>query len=186
MDLIAVDENGELYCPFGVTDTPQYAPGYIQAPLSEGNSPRLYNLTAATRPIASSVAEGRSAIYATDENNLSWWQPHASDPEPWIECDLDGRFLASAVRVFWRDVTIDYAQNILPVPVGFILEGELDGRWSVLLDYSNPDDERNIEYQVFDDAVCERVRLRITSWNQKSGIGVVDFAVFGVLYEDET
>ena len=102
MDLIAVDENGELYCPFGVTDTPQYAPGYIQAPLSEENSPRLYNLTAATRPIASSVAEGRSAIYATDENNLSWWQPHASDPEPWIECDLDGRFLASAVRVFWR------------------------------------------------------------------------------------
>lgn len=185
MDMVAVDENGELYCPFGVTDTPQYAPGYIKDPLSSGNSPNLYNLTGGARPDASSAALGRNAIYATDENNISWWQPDDSDESPWIVCDLDGRFSVSSVRLFWRDVRLDYAKNILPVPVGFILEGELDGKWTTLLDRSTPTEERNIDYETFDDAVCERVRLRITSWNRELGIGVVDFAVFGVL-ADET
>ena len=186
MDMIAVDENGELYCPFGVTDTPQYAPGYIKAPLADGNSPCLYNLTGGTRPTASSSAEGRNPIYATDESNLSWWQPHDSDEAPWIECDLDGRFSASAVRLFWRDVRLDYAKGILPAPIGFILEGELDGKWITLLDRSHPELERNIDYETFEDTVCERVRLRITSWNKELGIGVVDFAVFGICADDIT
>lgn len=185
MDMVAVDKNGELYCPFGVTDTPQYAPGYIKNPLTQGNSPCLYNLTAGTRPTASSAAEGRNAIYATDESNLSWWQPHSSDESPWIECDLDGCFSVSAVRLFWRDVKLDYARGILPVPVGFILEGELDGRWTTLLDRSAPTEELNIDYRAFDAARCQRVRLRITSWNKELCIGVVDFSVFGVLAESE-
>ena len=181
MDMIAVDENGELYCPFGVTDTPQYAPGYIKAPLISGNSPRLYNLTAGVRPTASSCAPGRSAIYATDESNLSWWQPAEGDECPWIECDLDGRFSISAVRLFWRDVGLDYAKGITPAPVGFILEGELDGKWTTVLDRSAPAEELNVDYQIFDDTVCDRIRLRLTSWNKKMAVGVVDLAVFGAL-----
>jgi len=184
MDLVAVDENGELYCPFGVTDTPQYLPGYIADPIQNGNAPMLYSLTGAVRPTASSAAPGRDAIYATDENNLSWWQPNDEDTDPWLECDLDGCFSVSAVRLFWRDIRLDYAKKILPVPVGFILEGKLDGEWRVIFDHSNPTEEKNIDYHVFDDAICERVRLRITSWNRKMGIGVVDFAVFGSLADE--
>lgn len=44
---------------------------------------------------------------------------------------------------------------------------------------SAPDEEFNIDYQTFDNAVCERVRLRIVAQNRKLGVGVVDLAVFG-------
>ena len=183
MDLVDVDENGELYCPFGVTDTPQYVPGYIENPTVEGNSPALYPLTGGIRPKASSNAPGRDPFYATDESNRSWWQPAHGDNEPWIELDLEAAYRVSALRLFWRDVGIDYAKGIVPVPIGFVLEGARQGEWFTLLDASDAAEEKNIDYRIFEDAVCDRIRLRITSRNRDMEIGLCDLAVFGVLAE---
>ena len=183
MDLVNVDENRELYCPFGVTDTPQYIPSYIKDPVKNGNSPRLLSLTGGVRPTASSNALGHYPFYATDEHCLSWWQPAKEDDSPWIELDLEAAFRVSSARIFWRDVGIDYAKGITPVPVGYIIEGCRKGKWFTLLDASDNKEELNVDYRIFEDAVCDRIRLRITSWNKDMEIGLVDLAVFGVLAE---
>ena len=183
MDLVDVDENGELYCPFGVTDTPQYVPGYIEDPTARGNSPALYPLTGGIRPKASSSAPGRDPFYATDESNRSWWQPAHGDAAPWIELDLEAAYRVSAARLFWRDVGLDYAKGIVPIPIGFVLEGARRGEWFTLLDATDATEEKNIDYRILEDAVCDRIRLRITSWNRDMEIGLCDLAVFGVLAE---
>ncbi len=179
MDMVAVDENGELYCPFGVTDTPQYIPGYVREPLKNGNSPELYNLTGGMRPITSSTAPGRDAIYATDENNLSFWQPSDDDKAPTVEVDLMGEYYVGSVRLFWRDIGLDYAKGIVPKPVCYILEGCYNGEWFTLCDGQNNNEELNIDYQSFEMRKCNRVRLNITSWGKGLKIGLIDFAAFG-------
>ena len=78
---------------------------------------------------------------------------------------------------------IDYAKGITPVPVGYIIEGCRKGKWFTLLDASDNKEELNVDYRIFEDAVCDRIRLRITSWNKDMEIGLVDLAVFGVLAE---
>lgn len=185
MDLVAVDENGELYCPFGVTDTPQYVPAYRADPVRDGNAPGLYNLTAAVRPTVSSHAEGRDAVYATDENNLSFWMPAAEDSAPTIECALSGRFDVGAVRLFFRELGLDVRRGILPAPIGYLLEGECDGVWFPLVDRRENDEERNIDYRSFPLRSCEKVRLTITKKNPLTRVGLIDFAVFGRRAEED-
>lgn len=182
MDLVDVDENGELYCPHGVTDTPQYVPGYAKNAI-EKNDIGYVSLTGAVRPIVSSFEEGHYGVYATDENNLSWWQPARDDKEPTIECDLSETYRVGAVRLFWRDVDLDYAKN-KPAPVRYVLEGYRSGEWFTLLDMSQNDEERNIDYRTFDTALCEKVRLKLVGWGDGLRIGVVDFAVFGIYPKD--
>ncbi len=180
MDLVAVDENGELYCPFGVTDTPQYIPGYIADPVKEGNDIGYVSLTGGVRPKVSSAAPGRDAVYATDENNLSFWQPAKGDENPTIECDLSDAYLVGAVRLYWREVGLDYAKGAVPAPVQYLLEGKNeDGEWFTLLDRRSSEEELNIDYQSFDVALCDKVRLTITGWGEGWEIGLIDFAVFG-------
>ena len=180
MDLVAVDENGELYCPFGVTDTPQYIPGYVNDPVG-GNAPGYQNLTGAVRPVCSSQKEGREAVYATDGNNLSFWQPDKHDMTPTLEGDLSGLFDVGALRLFWRDVGLSVSEGKLPVPIRFLLEGWNDGEWFVLTDQRGNEDERNIDYRSFEAKACRKVRLTITDWNRDMEIGLIDFAVFGKL-----
>lgn len=184
MDLVAVDDNGELYCPFGVTDTPQYVPGYRKNPLAEGNSPGYVSLTGGLRPVVSSAVSGREGVYATDENNLSFWQPEESDKTPVIECDLLGRFLVGALRLFWRETGLDYAKGIVPAPVEYLFEGYLDGSWFVLADCRGTTEERNIDYRSFQAKLCEKVRLTITKWGKGIRIGLIDFAAFGRMPEN--
>ncbi len=179
MDLVAVDERGELYCPHGVTDTPQYIPGYASDPVAD-NAPGLINLTGAVRPVASSCAPGRDAVYATDEHNLSFWQPAEGDGAPWLLCDLEYPYLVSAVRLFWRDVGLDYASGAIPAPYRYILEGRTPaGEWITLLDRRDSEEEYNIDYRTFETTLCSAVRLTVTGWGQGLTPGVIDLAVFG-------
>lgn len=182
MDLVAIDENGELYCPHGVTGTPQYAPGYIANPV-ENNSPALLSLTGAVRPTASSAKEGHPAIYATDEHNLSWWQPEDGDENPTLTCELADPFAVSAVRIFWKEIGLDYQNGVTPEPFGFLLEGFFEGEWTTLVDARENREEKNIDYRTFPDTVCTAVRLTLAP-TERIGVGVVDFAVFGKFYED--
>ncbi len=184
MDLVAVDENGELYCPFGVTDTPQYVPGYISDPL-KGNSPEYCSLTGGIRPVASSWKEGREALYATDENNLSYWEPDDEDERPWIEFDLMGVFAVGSVRIFWRELALDYAKGVLPVPVKYVVERLCDGQWVVLVDKSRNEKDMNIDYQSFDRKLCRKLRLTIVNRAEIPRTGLIDFAAFGKMLDDK-
>lgn len=179
MDLVAVDENGELYCPFGVTDTPQYVPGYREDPVGQGNSPGYFHLTEGVRPVVSSAAPGRDGVYATDGNNLSFWLPEEDDLRPCIECDLSATFLVGAARLFWRETGLNYEKGVVPAPVGFLLEGFRDGEWFPLIDCTDTREERNIDYRSFEEKECEKVRLTLTRQGKGLRIGVIDFAVFG-------
>lgn len=183
MDLVAVDENGELYCPHGVTDTPQFIPGYLEDPIHSRNDAGCVSLTGGCRPVASSCLEGRDAVYATDENNLSFWLPEEEDIQKSLECDLTGEFEVSACRIFWRELGLDYARGIVPAPVQYIVEGYRGGEWFLLLDMSENDIEKNIDYQVFETKSCSKVRLKIVGHGKGLRIGVIDFSVFGKMAE---
>lgn len=179
MDMVAVDENGELYCPFGVTDTPQYAPGTIEKPLLQGNSPKWGNLTAGVRPTASSCREGRDAIYATDESNLTFWLCDQADESPVLECDLSGVFEINAVRVYWREIGLDYKNGIRPESVRYLVEGLQKGKWIILIDATHNDEEKNIDYRECTSQICTKVRLKIEKIESGLQMGVIDFSVFG-------
>ena len=184
MDLVDVDENGELYCPHGVTDTPQYIPGYCQN-AAQKNDIGYVSLTGSVRPEASSERDGHFAIYATDESNLTWWEPQRNDKLPTLECDLSAVYRVGAVRLFWREVGLDYSKGRKPKPVQYTVEGYNQGEWKTLLDMSNNQEEKNIDYQTFEETLCEKVRLRILGGARNLHIGVIDFTVFGNYPNDE-
>ena len=193
MDRVAIDENGELYMPCGVTDTPQYSPVCdrvkglnFSAPDSrEKFDAGLKSLTGWVRPEVTSFSPGREGVYATDENVFSFWQPADDDSAPVIECDLSGKFLVGAVRLFWRDVNLDYKNGKKPAPVRYIFEGICEGRSFVLVDASAEGEELNVDYKTFDMTLCEKVRLKIFPRKNGLKVGLIDFAAFGRLPEKD-
>lgn len=185
MDLVAVDENGELYCPHGVTDTPQYAPGVCADPVNGVFRPQLLSLTGKVRPTVSSAKEGRDGLYATDESALTFWEPDINDKTPTLICDLSATFYAAAVRIFWRENGLDYSGGVLPGPIGWLLEGLDGGEWITLADNRNPAEEKNIDYKVFPIKKCSSVRLTITDHPRGIHPGIIDFAVFGIKHKED-
>ncbi|MBO5069759.1 MAG: family 43 glycosylhydrolase [Roseburia sp.] len=180
MDLVTVDENGELYCPYGVTDTPQYIPGYRNNPETEGNSPGLYPLTGWCRPEGSSAKPGRDALYACDESSLTWWEPQEEDRIPTLTCDLLANYDVMAARIFWKENGLDYDNGILPGAMQYYVEGYNGAQWELLLDCRDASEDFNIDYKTFSSKKCTKVRLTLTGWPEGIHPGVIDFAVFGV------
>ena len=176
MDPVEVDENGELFCPRGISDTPQYIPGYKP---DNNEEPGLVNLTGWLRPKASSEKSGRDAIYAVDESCLTFWQAEDDDPMPTLICDLMGSFTVCAVRLFWRDIGLDYNAGAVPKPIRYRLEGLVNGEWEILLDRSDSEEEYNIDYRTFDERRCTQVRLVILERLNGIRPAVIDFSVFG-------
>ena len=176
MDRVLIDEHGELYCPNGVSDMPQYAPGVE----TENVTPGLLPLTAWCRPTASSCAPGRDALYAVDESCFSWWQPADDDIAPILTCKLDTDFYIASSRVYWRDIGLDYDKNILPGPFQYKIEGLQGDTWVTLVDRSDSTKELNVDYQTFDAVLCSHVRLCILDWPEGIKPSVIDFSVFGV------
>ena len=180
MDMVAVDENGELYCPFGVTDTPQYVPGKIKNPLETGNSPGYLSLTAKGFPTATSCMPGRDSIYATDESSITWWEPAEDDVNPSLTCDLCAEYRVGAIRVYWRESGLDYQKGHIPGPIRYLVEGCLDGEWFPLADRRDSVEERNIDYRYFEPKLCEQVCITITEWPEGIHPGIIDFTAFGI------
>lgn len=180
MDLVAVDENNELYCPYGVTDTPQYIPGLVKDPLIEGNSPGYLPIAKKWRPTATSALSGRDSIYATDESSITWWEPEYDDPMPSLTNDLISPFLIGASRVFWHESGLDYEQGHVPGPIRYTIEGCLNGEWFTLVDRRESEEELNIDYRYFEPKVCDKVRLTIIDSPKGIHPGIIDFTVFGV------
>lgn len=179
MDPVAVDENGELYCPNGVTQTPQYAPTE-NTDIREGmNSTKDLSLTAWNRPKASSEKECREAFYASDESSITWWQPEADDKEPTLTYDLNATYKVRASRVWWKDIGLDYAKSIVPGPIKYVVEGFDGESWFALVDRRDLDEDRNIDYCDFDEKACTHVRIRVAEWPKGITPAIIDFTVFG-------
>lgn len=175
MDRVCIDENGELYCPSGVTDTPQYGPGET----FEGNAGYL-NLSAHLRGEVSSYLPGRDGIYATDCSNLSCWVPAENDAAPSLTLDLDGIFSVGASRIFWSEINYNPENHIFSGPVGYIIEGCIkDGDWFILNDCSGNTTDYNIDFRTFKEKPCRKVRLTVTAVPAGLSTGVIDFSVFG-------
>ena len=185
MDLLDINEDGEIYAPHGVTDTPQFAPGYMPDPV-KNNDAGLYPLTHRQRGMvrASSKVYGHEPFYALDENMQTFWEPSDSDETPSIEVELQAPYNVSAFRVMWKELGLDYEKGIVPAPVCYTVEGcpDIDrpDEWITLYDGTNNDTELNIDYKVFDTVSIERVRLTIHKMPKCMKIGVIDFTVFGV------
>lgn len=179
MDLVAVDENGELYCPHGITDTPQYIPGYCENPI-ENNNPGYFPLNVQYRSQTSSNKPGRDALYATDGSNITWWEPEEDDKEPTIECCLNVPYYVGAVRLFWQESGLCYREGIVPGPIHYVLEGHLNGEWITLFKNLDETEEYNIDYRTFTPVSCDKVRLTIVGKPKGINPGVIDFTVFGV------
>lgn len=178
MDLVAVDENGELYCPHGVTQMPQYVPGYMEDPV-KCNDPGYLPLNVHYWGTATSHNPGRDAIYAFDDNNISFWEPDPSDPRPAITSELNVPYYVGAVRLFWHDGELCYREGRVPGPIQYILEGHWNGEWFTLLDRSENTEELNIDYQTFPPVSCDQVRLTIVGKPEGINPGLIDFTVFG-------
>ena len=68
---------------------------------------------------------------------------------------MSGKFLVGAVRLFWRDVNLDYKNGKKPAPVRYIFEGICEGRSFVLVDASAEGEELIVDYKTFDMTLCE-------------------------------
>ncbi len=189
MDLLAINADGEIYAPHGVTETPQLAPGVAADPVA-CNSAGLYPLTCRQRGRvwATSKLDGREPFYALDESMLTFWQPRPEDACPSLTVDLEAPYFACAVRIMWKELGLDYQKGCLPGPVRYLVEGCPDAddpqRWVTLCDCSQNGEELNIDYRTFDAVSVERVRLTVLGQPAGLQLGVTDFTVFGL--RDET
>ena len=182
MDYIAVNEDGELYCP-RITDTPQYAPGQVENHETEGNTD-LLPLTFAIRQFhrASSYALDHKAFYALDESPTTWWQPAADDKQPTLTVKLGAPYEIEASRIIWNEVGLDYDNGVLPGPFKYKIEycpDEKEAEWYPLIDATENETDFNIDYRTFPAKTGMIVRLTITGWPEGITPGVVSFVVFG-------
>ncbi len=182
MDPVGIDENGELYCP-AVTETPQFAPGVMENP-EKGNDCGLLPLTFLQRPTASSSAEGRDAIYASDYSVLSWWQPAKDDAAPQITFRLghETRYSVHSVRLIWRDIGMETLDGIFPGAFRYVLEYATDkdlSCWETLVDASENDKDLCIDYRQFDAVSAYGIRLRIVGAPEGITPGLVSLTAFG-------
>lgn len=182
MDPVGIDENGELYCP-AVTETPQYAPGMLPHP-ELGNDTGWLPLTFLQRPTATSCAPGRSAIYASDESVLTWWQPADDDAAPTITFRLGHatRYYVHAVRLIWRDVGMETLKGIMPGAFQYVIEyapnSGLD-KWEILIDASENTDDLCVDYRPVDVVMAYGIRMRILGSPKGITPGVVSLTAFG-------
>ncbi len=188
MDEIAIDENGELYAPHGVTDTPQYAPGVCGTSVVS-NATGLYPLTVRQRGqvVASSAAPGRNGFYALDESLLTYWQPADGDECPTLTVGLQAPYHVQAARILWRDIGLDYENGVVPGAYRYTLEGRPDAdrdEWVTLIDARESAPETNVTYETFEPVSVEAVRLKVYGWPEGIRPAVMDFTVFGI--RDET
>ena len=181
MDVIGIDENGELYCP-ETTEVPQFAPGVLEHP-ERGNGAGLLPLTFMQPAKASSEVSGREAIYATDDSVISWWQPLTEDTEKTLEIHLGSEkgYNVESMRIIWRDIGMETLEGIYPGAFQYVVEYEdmETGDWKMLIDASENTRDLCVDYRQFDMVTTKKVRLRVLGAPKGIEPGVVSFTVFG-------
>ena len=92
MDPIGFDKDGNMFVR-GPTETPQWAPGVVADPASDGDSgsiPITVNKLRAMNALSSFSSErpGHEAAYAIDNSSGTWWEPATNDDHPTLTLDL--------------------------------------------------------------------------------------------------
>lgn len=183
MDYIAVNGDGELYCP-RITDTPQYGPGEVADHEKDGHV-GLFPLTFGQRANhrCSSHTEGRDSLYALDENLTTWWQPEHDDPEKTLTVQLSAPYVLEASRIIWRSAGLDYDKGIVPGPFKYRIDGWSDpdgnGDPFTVIDMSGNETEFINDYRTFPPVTAQCVKLTVTGCPDGIEPGVVSFVVFG-------
>lgn len=182
MDPVGIDENGELYCP-ALTETPQFSPGVLPDP-EEGNDTGWLPLTFMQRPTATSHAQGRDPLYASDDSVLTWWQPAEDDKEPTITFRLGDstRYNVRSIRLIWRDIGMETLKNINPGPFRYVMEYSPDSnleKWIILIDASENTEDLCIDYREVKPVNAYGLRLMILGSPEGITPGLVSLTAFG-------
>jgi hypothetical protein len=174
-----IDEDGNLFV-IDATQFPQYAPGVKKSP-ELGNSAGLLPCNHVKRCHASSCSPGRDGLYCIDNSTITWWQPADDDPMPTMTFPLVGEFHISAIRLWWRDIGLDYDNGILPGPFKFKIEGSLeDDDWFTIVDKTQNEVDMHIDFLTFDTVEADQVRIVITGWAKGITPALIDATIFGV------
>lgn len=180
IDPCGIDENGELYALTGC-DAPQFRPGALKHP-EAGNATGLVSCTAFALSDASSYAPGHRPMYALDEVLHTWWQPAAEDAAPYLAVSLGAGYYISAVRLLWKDVGLNFAENVYPGAYRYVIEGAAaeDGEdWFTLVDASENTEDLSVDYRPFEERLLGKIRIRILGAPKGVTPGILNFTAFG-------
>lgn len=173
LDLVQVDEAGELYVPHA-TSTPQPLPNSTTAepwPALNESEPTF----------GSSSAPNSAGRFAADNSMMTWWLPAAGDSEPTLTTQFTGRAVIRGARVIWRDVGLDTTSGKNPGPFRYRIEAETAPNvWTTMIDRSASTEDLLIDYR--ECAPTSATRARLVELGHPPGIqpGVAEFTVFGV------
>ena len=182
-DPVYIDEKGDIICP-EVSENPRWAPGVKQDPVKDADT-GLVCVTGRRRAYATSCAAGRDALYATDEDLMSWWQPAAEDEEPSLTIPMGYYgFDCCAVRIIWRDVGLSLKKGALPGPIRYklqlrdTLKNGAEAEWVTVVDRSESTEDFVIDYRTFDSFHANEARLTVLGAPKGISPGVMNISVF--------
>ncbi len=181
-DPIYINSDGDLVCK-EISENPRWAPGAVSDPVNCGDT-GLVCVTGRRRATASSCAPGRDALYATDEDLMSWWQPAEDDKEPSITIPIGYWGLnCCAVRLMWRDVGLSLEHGVLPGPIQYKLEvrdTEKSDDYILVLDRTQSTEDYAVDYRTFESVRANEIRLTITGAPKGITPGLMNISVFGL------
>ncbi len=180
MDPAGFDSDGNLYTLAGCS-VPQWNPGVLENP-EAGNSTELVPLTIFKPSKVSSYRDGNLALYAIDECMHTWWQPTADDKAPELAVAFQGKYMASSVRIMWKDIGLNFDEGINPGPYQYVVEVAKDNmtdEWITVVDASQNTVDLTVDYRTFEPIECTRARIRILGAPKGVTPGLLNFTVFG-------
>ena len=191
----------------GPSETPQWAPGVVKDPAKQGDSgsiPLTVNKLRAMnqRGSFSSQRTGRDAAYAVDNSNGTWWEPAEDDKQPTLTIDLGPAtefdhqqlFTIDSCRIefttggggfgfgFRRQGSTQQQPQSTTIAHQYKIEASTDGTtYTTVLDKTDNNITKYIEFEEIPPTACRFVRLIITDWPRigNSSLGIMEFTVFG-------
>ncbi len=201
MDPVGFDKDGNLFVR-GPSETPQWAPGVVDDPARQNDSgsiPLTVNKVRAMRAQStfSSQRPGHEAPYAVDNSNGTWWEPAEDDKQPSLTLDLGAatefdyvqQFMIDSCRIefitggrgFGRQSATSRPANTT-IAHQYKIEASTDGTtYTTVLDKTDNNVTKYIEFEEIPPTACRFVRLIITDWPRISNLnlGIMEFTVFG-------
>jgi hypothetical protein len=180
MDPAGFDKDGNLFSLTGC-GVPQWKPGIMEHP-ELGNATELVPLTIFKPSKVSSYKDGNRALYAIDEAMHTWWQPAPDDKLPELAVAFQGKYTASAVRIMWKDIGLNFEAGINPGPYQYVVEVAKDNQtdeWITVVDASKNTVDLTVDYRTFDPIECTRARIRILGAPEGVTPGLINFTAFG-------
>ena len=90
--------------------------------------------------------------------------------------------MASAVRIMWKDIGLNFKAGVNPGPYRYVVEvknGNFDGEWVTVVDASENDVDLTVDYRTFEPTPCTMVRIRILGAPEGVTPGLLNFTLFG-------